>query len=148
MPYLATVLLQDIGQLAYGMLRLRYGQPVAGDDDHGARVRQQDRAVADTERFIERFRYKASKAKQVQSRVKALEKLERVALPEESRARMRLRLPAPIRAGDVVYVRSSLDDLTTIKASPMELIEVLTLQGEGREFERAVVAGDVGGDRT
>lgn len=67
-----------------------------------AAKRQQDRSVAETERFIERFRYKASKAKQVQSRVKALEKLDRVELPEESRARMRLRLPEPIRAGEVV----------------------------------------------
>ncbi|MEE2677201.1 MAG: ABC-F family ATP-binding cassette domain-containing protein [Myxococcota bacterium] len=67
-----------------------------------AAKRQQDRSVAETERFIERFRYKASKAKQVQSRVKALEKLDRVELPEESRARMRLRLPEPVRAGEVV----------------------------------------------
>ena len=67
-----------------------------------AAKRQQDRAVAETERFIERFRYKASKAKQVQSRVKALGKLDRVELPGESRARMRLKLPEPVRAGEVV----------------------------------------------
>jgi ATP-binding cassette subfamily F protein 3 len=61
----------------------------------------QDRKIAETERFIERFRYKASKARQVQSRVKALEKLERVAAPRGSARRMRLAIPEPSRAGAV-----------------------------------------------
>ena len=67
-----------------------------------AEARSQGREIAETERFIERFRYKASKARQVQSRVKSLAKLERVELAPESRRAMRLRIPAPARAGDVV----------------------------------------------
>jgi ATP-binding cassette subfamily F protein 3 len=67
-----------------------------------AEARAQGRRIAETERFIERFRYKASKARQVQSRVKSLAKLERVELAPESRRSMRLRIPAPVRAGDVV----------------------------------------------
>lgn len=67
-----------------------------------ARKRGQDREIAEVERFIERFRYKASKARQVQSRVKALEKIERIEVTPESRRRMRLRIPEPERAGDVV----------------------------------------------
>ncbi len=67
-----------------------------------ARKRTQDRRVAQTERFIERFRYKNTKARQVQSRIKALAKLERVGLEPEARRSMRLRIPAPRRAGDVV----------------------------------------------
>ena len=67
-----------------------------------AEARAQGRRIAETERFIERFRYKASKARQVQSRVKSLARLERVELASESRRSMRLRIPAPARAGDVV----------------------------------------------
>ena len=63
--------------------------------------RAQARRIGETERFIERFRYKASKARQVQSRVKALDKLERVAAPEAGPRRLRLRIPAPVRAGAV-----------------------------------------------
>jgi ATP-binding cassette subfamily F protein 3 len=62
----------------------------------------QDRRIAETERFIERFRYKASKARQVQSRIRSLTKLDRVVVDAETRRAPRLRLaPAP-RAGRVV----------------------------------------------
>jgi ATP-binding cassette subfamily F protein 3 len=67
-----------------------------------ARKRTQDQKIAAAERFIERFRAKATKARQVQSRVKALEKLERVEIQPASRRSMRLRIPAPQRAGAIV----------------------------------------------
>jgi ATP-binding cassette subfamily F protein 3 len=67
-----------------------------------ARQRNQERKLAQTERFIERFRYKATKARQVQSRVKQLAKIERVEVAPESRRRIRLRIPPPARAGAVV----------------------------------------------
>ena len=67
-----------------------------------ARQRQDEREVAEVERFIERFRYKASKARQVQSRIKALEKRERIDLPEPRARAMRLRIPEPRRSGDSV----------------------------------------------
>jgi ATP-binding cassette subfamily F protein 3 len=67
-----------------------------------ARAQAEGRRVAEIERFIERFRYKASKARQVQSRIKALEKRERVELAPDASRRMRLRVPPPSRAGAVV----------------------------------------------
>jgi ATP-binding cassette subfamily F protein 3 len=66
-----------------------------------AAKKNQDRKVEQTEAFIERFRYKNTKAKQVQSRVKALEKLERIELPPEG-PRVRFAFPQPPRTGDLV----------------------------------------------
>ncbi|MGB0620919.1 MAG: ribosomal protection-like ABC-F family protein [Myxococcota bacterium] len=67
-----------------------------------ARKANQDRVIAEQERFIERFRYKATKARQAQSRIKALEKIERIEIEPEGRKAMRLALPAPPRSGERV----------------------------------------------
>lgn len=62
----------------------------------------QQKMIADNERFIERFRYKNTKATQVQSRVKMLEKLERVPEPPSDEATISFRFPDPPRSGKVV----------------------------------------------
>ena len=63
---------------------------------------QQDRMLAEQERFIERFRYKATKARQVQSREKQLERIERIEVPEQKALVARFGFPEPVRAGRVV----------------------------------------------
>jgi len=63
---------------------------------------QQDRMLAEQERFIERFRYKATKARQVQSRERALERIERIEVPEQRALVARFGFPEPIRAGRIV----------------------------------------------
>lgn len=59
----------------------------------------QQKMIADTEDFIERFRYKATKAVQVQSRIKQLEKLERLEVDEEDTARLHLKFPPAPHSG-------------------------------------------------
>jgi ATP-binding cassette subfamily F protein 3 len=61
----------------------------------------QDRQIAAQEKFIERFRYKSTKAKAVQSRVKALDKIERIEIPPE-RKTVHFRFPQPPRTGETV----------------------------------------------
>ena len=60
----------------------------------------QQKMIADTEEFIERFRYKATKAVQVQSRIKQLEKLDRLEVDLEDTSRLNLRFPPAPRSGD------------------------------------------------
>ena len=63
-----------------------------------ARARNQAKRIAEVERFIERFRYKATKARQVQSRIKMLDKVERLELPG-ARRQVHFAFPEPPRTG-------------------------------------------------
>ena len=67
----------------------------------------QQKLIAETERFVERFRYKATKARQVQSRIKMLEKLERIAPPPSEEAHIQFRFPEPARSGRTVLALSA-----------------------------------------
>ena len=67
-----------------------------------AAAARQAREVARVERFVERFRYKASKARQVQSRVKTLQKLERIQAPSRSDLAARFAFGPPPRSSRVV----------------------------------------------
>lgn len=62
----------------------------------------QQKMIKDTEDFIERFRYKATKSVQVQSRIKQLEKLDRIEVDQEDSARLSLKFPPAPRSGDIV----------------------------------------------
>ena len=61
----------------------------------------QQKMIQDTEDFIERFRYKATKAVQVQSRIKQLEKLERLEVDLEDTSRLSLKFPPSPRSGSI-----------------------------------------------
>ena len=67
-----------------------------------ASFRNQQKMIEDTEKFIERFRYKATKAVQVQSKIKQLDKVDRLEVDEEDKSSINLRFPPAPRSGTVV----------------------------------------------
>ncbi len=79
--------------------RERYEQQLAAH-------RNQQKKIEDTEAFIERFRYKATKAVQVQSRIKQLEKLDRVEIDEYDNSALKIKFPPAPHSG-VVTVRGT-----------------------------------------
>ncbi|PWD99980.1 ABC-F family ATP-binding cassette domain-containing protein [Marinilabilia rubra] len=67
-----------------------------------AAYRNQQKKIEDTEQFIERFRYKATKAVQVQSRIKQLEKLDRIEVDEFDNSKLNIKFPPAPHSGKIV----------------------------------------------
>jgi len=62
----------------------------------------QQKMIEDTEKFIDRFRYQATKSIQVQSRIKMLDRLDRLEVDEEDNSALRIKFPPALRSGTVV----------------------------------------------
>lgn len=73
-----------------------------------AAYENQQKMIQKTEEFIQAFRYKPTKSNQVQSRIKALERLERVEIDETDNVTLTVKFPPAQRAGDVVFKASGL----------------------------------------
>lgn len=84
----------------------------------------QQKVIADTEDFIERFRYKATKAVQVQSRIKALERMERIEVDEVDNSALRLKFPPAPRSGSLPV---EVEELTVGYGGP-EILSNVDLQ--------------------
>lgn len=68
----------------------------------------QQKQIQSTEEFIERFRYKATKAVQVQSRIKQLDKIERIEVDEEDNSSLNLKFPPAPHSGSVTFEANGL----------------------------------------
>ncbi|MCD8208893.1 MAG: ATP-binding cassette domain-containing protein, partial [Bacteroidales bacterium] len=73
-----------------------------------AAFKNQQRMIEKTEEFIEKFRYKPTKSNQVQSRVKALQKLDRIEVDLEDRSSLTVKFPPAPRSGDTVFLAREL----------------------------------------
>jgi len=115
---------------------------------------QQQRKLKETERFIERFRYKASKAKQVQSRIKQLEKVELVQLPEEA-GKIKLKFPEAPPSGRInielvnlskSYGNNNVLNNINLSIERGEKIAFVGPNGAGKSTLAKIIAGKINFD--
>ena len=117
-----------------------------------AAYENQQRMIEKTEDFINRFRYKPTKSNQVQSRIKALEKLDRIEIDESDNSTLSLKFPPAQRSGDVVFKGT---DLTVgypqkvvfshaqIEIKRGEKVALIGRNGEGKTTLMRVIMGEL-----
>jgi ATP-binding cassette subfamily F protein 3 len=115
-----------------------------------AAAKGQQRKIAHTEAFIERFRYKSSKARQVQSRIKQLERVERVVVPAARTKSVKFRFPEPPRSGRTVItlseIRKSYGDNVVYESLDLQLergqkVALIGPNGAGKSTLLKILAG-------
>jgi len=93
----------------------------------------QQKMIEDTENFIARFRYQATKAIQVQSRIKALERLERLEVDDEDNSALRIKFPPALRSGTIVAEAKELSK-SYGKLNVLHKIDLIIERGEKVAF--------------
>jgi ATP-binding cassette, subfamily F, member 3 len=106
-----------------------------------ARARNQAKRIAEVERFIERFRYKATKARQVQSRIKMLDRVERIEMPG-ARRQVHFAFPQPPRTGRRVAT------LTGIHKAYGDNVVYAGVHAAVERGERLALVGDNGAGKS
>jgi len=111
----------------------------------------QQKMIAETEDFIERFRYKATKAVQVQSRIKMLEKVDRIEIDEEDTSSIRFSFPPAKAPGKIVFESKGLgkafgdhhvlEDLD-FEIERGEKIAFIGRNGEGKSTLSKIIIGE------
>ena len=107
-----------------------------------AAYENQQRMIEKTEEFIEKFRYKPTKSNQVQSRVKQLEKLERIEVDLEDRSTLAVKFPPAPRSGDIAY------KAVDMKVGYGEKVVFSDAQIEVRRGEKVALVGRNGEGKT
>lgn len=121
-------------------------------DQQMAAYINQKKMIEDTERFIDRFRAKASKAVQVQSRIKQLDKVERIEVEPEDNASMHFRFPDAKRSGKVVLnmenVKKSFGEKTILRGIDLmvergDKIAFVGRNGEGKTTLSKIITSNL-----
>ena len=107
-----------------------------------AAYENQQKMIEKTEEFIEKFRYKPTKSNQVQSRVKQLEKLERIEVDIEDRSALAVKFPPAPRSGDIAY------KAVDMKVGYGEKVVFSDAQIEVRRGEKVALVGRNGEGKT
>ncbi len=114
-----------------------------------AAYKNQEVKIKQTERFIERFRYKATKARQVQSRIKKLEKIERIEIENQEQG-IDFQFPEAIHSGKVVIDLSGIDKRYGTKEVLLKVdctiergdrIALVGINGAGKSTLSRIIAG-------
>ena len=114
--------------------------------------RNQQKQIADTEEFIERFRYKATKSVQVQSRIKQLAKIERIEVDEVDTSHLSLKFPPAPRSGDFplivdnvgkAYGDHQVFDHATFTLKRGEKVAFVGKNGEGKSTLVKCIMGEI-----
>ncbi|MFP4370478.1 MAG: ABC-F family ATP-binding cassette domain-containing protein [Candidatus Kapaibacterium sp.] len=135
-------------------LNLKFSDFVVQRDEERKRkeaaYKNQQKKIAETERFIERFRSKATLATRVQSRVKQLEKLERIELEETDVKELNIRFPEPPRSSRLIAQTSNLSksfgpnlvlDSISFEIERGERLAFVGKNGEGKSTLSRILAG-------
>jgi ATP-binding cassette subfamily F protein 3 len=115
----------------------------------------QQKQIQDTEAFIERFRYKATKSNQVQSRIRQLEKIERIEVDEVDNSRLNLKFPPAPRSGSYPVITENLAknygehqvfSNVTLTINRGEKVAFVGKNGEGKSTLVKCIMGEIGFD--
>jgi ATP-binding cassette subfamily F protein 3 len=108
-----------------------------------AAYENQQKLIQDTEQFINRFRYKATKAVQVQSRIRQLEKLDRIEVEREDIMAMNLRFPPAKRSGTIVVEAEGLGKWFGDHCVFSSVDMVIERNGEGKTTLSRILVGEL-----
>ncbi|MBP5571431.1 MAG: ABC-F family ATP-binding cassette domain-containing protein [Bacteroidales bacterium] len=117
-----------------------------------AAYENQQKMIEKTEDFIAKFRYKPTKSNQVQSRIKALDKLDRIEIDETDNATLTVKFPPAPRSGDVVYKATSLTagypQKVVFRGADIEIkrgekVALVGRNGEGKTTLMRVIMGQL-----